>query len=512
MERLRVQVIADIIYRLRAGQSQRAIAKDLGYARDTIRNYHSWAKERGYLDSGLPLPELCELSAELGPITNVRKSNISTVEPYRQTVEKLIDQGVEMVAIHRRLVRNHGYTGSYTSVRRFVSNIKPKEPTAVIRIETEPGREAQVDFGSAGRMYDPKTHKTRQSYCFVMMLSSSRHQYVEFVFDQKMETWIGCHRRAFRSFGGVPKEIVVDNLKAAVIKAGLDDAVLSEPYRQMARHYGFLIHPCRPRTPEHKGKVENGVHYVKRNFLAGAEFLDINDANRQVKEWVECEAGLRIHGTTAEQPIKRFYEKEKHALLPLPNEEFELLEVRQAKVHRDCHVQINGSYYSVPFKYIGRKLDIHVYERTVQIYSGVDLIVTHERAIRKGQRITRTEHYPEDKSIYLTRTREYCENHANRIGPRCGEVVALLLSVRPLDNLRAVQGIISLAGKYGDKRLEAACARALHYGVPRYRKIRDILRAGIDLELAKEQMQPELKIYEYARSAEEFFGGEVVSC
>lgn len=512
MERLRVQVIADIIYRLKAGQSERSIAKDLGCARGTIRRYHDWAKEKGYLDSDLPLPDLRDVQAELGPITSVRASNVSTVEPYREVVENLLSQGVEMVAIHRRLVRSHGYTGSYSSIRRFVAGIRPSGKTAVVRIETEPGAEAQVDFGSAGKMLDPKTGKLRQAYCFVMTLSYSRHQYVEFVFEQKMQTWIDCHRKAFASFGGAPRQIVVDNLKAAVIKAGLEDAVLSEPYRKMARHYGFLIHPCRARTPEHKGKVESGVHYVKRNFLAGAEFLDIRAANREVKEWVAHEAGLRVHGTTAEQPLKRFHDTERGALLPLPDEEFDLLEVRQARVHRDCHVQVEGSYYSVPFKHIGRRLEVHVYERTVQVYSGVELLVTHEKALRKGQRVTRTEHYPEEKSIYLTRTREYCEDRARRVGPRCGEVVEALLSTRPLDNLRAVQGIISLAGKYGDERLEAACARALRYGDPRYRRIRDILQAGLDLELVSSQIQPELKLYEYARSAEEFFGVEVISC
>src|SRR3990172_5232821 len=127
MERLRVQLIEDIIYRLRAGQSERSIAEDLGYARGTIRRYHDWAKEKGFLDSDLPLPVLSDLAAELEPITSIRKSNISTVEPYRQVVKTLVDQGVEMVAIHRRLVRNYGYTGSYTSVRRFVAGIKPKE-------------------------------------------------------------------------------------------------------------------------------------------------------------------------------------------------------------------------------------------------------------------------------------------------------------------------------------------------------------------------------------------------
>jgi transposase len=511
MERLRMQVIADIIYRLRAGQSERAVAKDLGCARGTIRRYHDWAKENGYLDSEQPLPELFEIQADLSSITTVRKSNVSTVEPYREIVKHLLAGNVEMVAIHRRLVKSYGYSGSYTSVRRFISGLRPKEKRAVVRLETEPGKEAQVDFGSAGKLCDPKTGKRRQAYCFVMTLSHSRHQYVEFVFEQKMQVWIECHRNAFASFGGAPKEIVIDNLKAAVIKSGLDDAVLSEPYRKMAQHYGFLIHLCRVRTPEHKGKVESAVHYVKRNFLAGAEFLDLRDANRQVKDWVSEEAGLRIHGTIAEQPLKRFLEGEQKTLLPLPTEDFDLLEVRHSKAHRDCHVQVNGSYYSVPFKHIGKELDVYVYERMVQIYHGVELLVTHERALRKGQRITRTEHYPEDKAIYLTRTREYCQSRANQIGPKCHETVKGLLSTRPLDNLRAVQGIISLAGKYGEKRLEAACARALCYGDPRYRRIRDILRAGVDLEVVSRQRPPEFKRYEYARNAEEFFGVSVLS-
>ncbi len=253
MERLRVQIVLDIIYRLRAGQSQRAIVRDLGYARDTVRRYAKWAEQMGYLKPMAALPKLEDLQVELP--APYRKSNISSVEPYRDVVKAFLDLGVEMVAIHNRLKKNHGYTGSYTSVRRFVAGLLPKESLAVVRIETPPGQEAQVDFGSAGKMRDRKTGKLRQAYCFVMTLSCSRHQYVEFVFDQKMETWIGCHRRAFESFGGAPRELVIDNLKAAVIKASLDDPILSEPYRKMAQHYGILVHPCRVRTPEHKGKV-----------------------------------------------------------------------------------------------------------------------------------------------------------------------------------------------------------------------------------------------------------------
>ena len=509
MERLRVQIVLDIIYRLRAGQSQRAIVRDLGYARDTVRRYAKWAEQMGYLDQTSTLPKLEDLQVELP--ASYRKSNISSVEPYRDVVKALLEQGVEMVAIHRRLVRNHSYTGSYTSIRRFVANLLPKENLAVVRIETPPGQEAQVDFGSAGKMRDRKIGKLRQAYCFVMTLSYSRHQYVEFVFDQKMETWIGCHRRAFESFGGAPKELVVDNLKAAVIKASLDDPILSEPYRKMAQHYGILVHPCRVRTPEHKGKVESGVHYVQRNFLAGAEFMDIDEANREVQRWVSEEAGLRTHGTTREQPLCRFFETEQIALLPLPHEPFELVDVRQAKVHRDCHIEVARAYYSVPFKYIGRRLEVYLFERTVQVYDGLELVVTHERATRKGQRVTRLEHYPPEKSIYLARPRDYCRQRAYTIGPRCGEAVSTLLETRPLDNLRAVQGIIGLAEKYGDSRLEAACARALYYGDPRYRRIRDILKAGLDMQPLEEDLQRSFRFFEFARSASDFFE-EVQAC
>lgn len=517
MERLRVQIVLDIIYRLRAGQSQRAMVRDLGFARDTVRRYAKWAEQRGYLEQGAALPKLEELQVELP--NPGRASNISSVEPYREVVKAFLENGVEMVTIHNRLRRNHGYAGSYTSVRRFVAGLLPKEKSAVVRIETTPGQEAQVDFGSAGKMRDRKTGKLRQSYCFVLTLSYSRHQYVEFVFDQKMETWIGCHRRGFESFGGVPREVVVDNLKAAVIKASLDDPILSEPYRKMAHHYGFLIHPCRVGTPQHKGKVENGVHYVQRNFLAGQEFMDIDEANREVTHWITQEAGLRTHGTTREQPLARFHDAEKSALLLLPDVAFELVEVRQAKVHRDCHVEIAGAYYSVPFKHIGDRLEVYLFERTMQIYNGLELLVTYERATHKGQRVTRLEHYPPDKSIYLTRTRDYCRQKAYGIGRKCGEAVSILLDSRPLDNLRSVQGIIGLAEKYGEGRLDAACNRALYYGDPRYRRIKDILSAGLDMQPLEKETQMSFRSFEFARSASDFFGpglsiadGEAEAC
>jgi transposase len=215
MERLSVHLIVDIVYRLRRGQSVRAICRDLGHSRRTVRRYRKLAAAKGYLNPARPLPEPAEVLAALEPRASLPSSNVSTVAPYREVVQALLDQGTEMVAIHQRLVRHHGYAGSYSSVRRFVHQLRPRRKEVVVRLETPPGLQAQVDFGGAGRMKDA-AGKLRSAYCFVMTLAYSRHQYVEFVFDQRMETWIGCHQRAFERFGGVPRELVIDNLKAAV--------------------------------------------------------------------------------------------------------------------------------------------------------------------------------------------------------------------------------------------------------------------------------------------------------
>ncbi len=228
-----------------------------------------------------------------------------------------------------------------------------------------------------GRCLTPPAGKIRTAYAFVATLCYSRHQYAELVFDQKVTTWISLHRRAFEYFGGVPRRVVPDNLKAAVIKVLVHDAVLGEAYRQMALYYGFLISPTRPYTPRHKGKVENGVHYVQRNFMAGQAFADIDCANQHLKIWIREVAGVRDHGTTHEAPLKLFNEFEQAALLKLPAEPFSLCEIRTAKVHPDCHVVVSGSFYSAPYIYVGQKLDVYVRERVVELYQGQKLVTTH---------------------------------------------------------------------------------------------------------------------------------------
>jgi transposase len=473
--------IREILRQIRQGLSDRAVAKATGVNRKTVARYRAWAIEQDLLTLPLPpLGDLHRLLAETMPSISPPQ-NVSSVEPYTELVVKLRQQGVEMTAIHQRL-QERGYSGSYSSVRRFVRNLEPPTPDVTVRVETRPGEEAQVDFGFAGRMIDPETGELRRAWVFVMTLSWSRHQYAEFVFNQKVETWLRLHRNAFAAFGGVPERVVIDNLKAGIAKTCYHEPQAQHAYRECAEHYGFLITPCRPRTPRHKGKVEQGVHYVKRNFLAGREPMVLSQANRAVLKWANTTAGQRIHGTTKEQPLARF-ETEQEMLRPLPDQPYDLAIWKEVTLHRDCYVHFEHTYYSAPFRLVGQKLWVRGGTQTVQLYTqDYQWIATHSRALRRGQRLTNFDHLPPHKVPGLLINRDACRQQASQIGDATCQVVDRFLDHRPEDRLRTAGRLLNLAGKFGPQRLEAACARALRFDDPAYVTIKRILNQGLDLE------------------------------
>jgi transposase len=189
-------------------------------------------------------------------------------------------------------------------------------------VTTGPGEIAQVDFGYAGRLFDPDTQTHRRAWIFVMVLGYSRHMVADIVFDQTAETWQQLHVDAFARLGGVVATVVPDNLKAAVIRAGfaVDEASnLHRSYRELARHYGFKVDPTPVRAPQKKGKVESGVKYVARNFLAPRTFHDIHEARRELARWLAEVAATRIHGTTGRKPGTVFAAEERPFLRPLPD-------------------------------------------------------------------------------------------------------------------------------------------------------------------------------------------------
>lgn len=475
--------IREVLRHIRAGSSDRRIQGDIGVDRRTIKGYREWATAHGLLEG--PLPPLEELQALLKQTRpgHLPPQNVSSVEPYRDLVAQLVKENVEVAAIRCRL-EEQGYQGTYASVYRFVRRLDPLLPDVTVRVECQPGEEAQVDFGYAGQMMDPQTDELRRTWAFVMTLSWSRHQYAEFVFNQKVETWLRLHRNAFAFFGGIPKRVVMDNLKAAIVKAIWDDPQVQQSYRECAEHYGFLIAPCRPYTPRHKGKVEQGgVHYVKRNFLGGRRPTSITQANQDVLLWCNTTAGLRIHGTTKEQPLMRFQETEKARLQPLPETPYDIAVWKKLKLNRDCYVEFDRAYYSAPYRLVGQQLWVCGNIQQVRIYTlAYQLIATHERAQRPGERLTHLDHLPPEKVPGLTLNREQGLASALEVGPATHQVVQTLLDDPVVDRLPAVGRLLQLRHRFGDERLEAACERALHFGDPAYKTVKRILTQGLENE------------------------------
>ena len=361
----------------------------------------------------------------------------------------------------------------------------PQAPTAVGRLETPPGEVAQIDFGEVTRLIDPATGTLRRTWALVMVLAWSRHMYVEFVFDQSLATWLRGHQHAFEFFGGVPHKIVLDNLKTAIIRAYAQehDPEIQRAYAECAEHYGFLVDPCLPARPQHKGKVERGgVGYVQRSFMP---LLPANtplpEANARVQRWLLTRAGLREHGTTHEVPLTRFETVERAKLLPLPPTAYDLATWKRAKLHRDGYVVFEKSFYSAPSRLVGQTLWLRAGLRELRLFTDdFNLVATHSRAAQPGQRLTHPDHVAPGKAKGLTVTRSSCQADADLIGPATAQVVAELLAHRPLDRLRNAVRVLALAERYTPARLEAACRRGLAFGDTGLPALKRILAEGLD--------------------------------
>lgn len=498
--------IRELIRFLRASPSDRAVGRDTGIDRRTVQRYRTWATEHGLLAGPLPSPEELQRLLEHTLVAPLPPQMVSSVEPFRDLVVDLRQHHVEMAAIWERL-KERGFTGSYSAVRRFVRTLEPSLSEAFVRVETAPGEEAQVDFGYAGRMLDPHSGALRKAWAFVMLLAWSRFMYVEFVFDQSIATWLTLHRNAFAFFGGTPKRIVLDNLKAGITKACWDDPQVQLAYRECAEHYGFLVAPCRPRTPEHKGKVEQGgVHYVKRNFLGGRTPGSSTQANADVLDWCRTTAGQRIHGTTKQQPLLRFEQLERARLQALPAVPYDPANWKVVTLHRDCYVVFDNAFYSAPFRLVGQQLQVRGGSREVRLYTAdFTLVATHTRAQHPGERVTTSDHLPPEKLPGIRIEEDQCRTSASAVGPATRELVEALLGDEVVDRRRTVVRLLSLATRYSDERLERACARALRFATPDYLTVKRILKQGLD----QEELPPEpvdATAHTFIRSAQELLG------
>jgi hypothetical protein len=302
---------------------------------------------------------------------------------------------------------------------------------------------------------------------------------VEFVWDQTVATWLGCHRRAFEWFVGVPRRVIIDNAKCAITRACAQDPTVQRAYAECAEGYGFKIDPCPPQDPQEKGIVESGVKYLKGNFLPLRSFRDMADINAQARAWVMDEAGVRCHGTTRRSPLALFA-LEAPLLQALPSQAPDLGTWHRVNVHRDCHVQFERALYSGPFTLVGKTLWLRATDAAVALFEDYRHVATHPRGLRPGQRVSVREHLPPEAQAFFGRDRAWCATQAERVSQCCAALIEQLLSDHILERLRAAQGVLALLKPYGRQRLEAACARAMAHGSPYYRTVKTILATGAD--------------------------------
>jgi transposase len=500
-----------VLVRMRAGDSLREVARSGLMGRDKLTVLRTVALAQGWLEANAAVPDdptiVAAFTAHLGAARRAR-STVSSVEPHRELVKRWCDAGVQGRAIHAALKREHAFTGSYSAVVRMLHQLRGEQPPEVtVRLHFALGEAAQVDFGAGPMLLHP-SGKLRRTWAFVMTLAHSRHQYVEFVWDQSSATWLGCHRRAFEWFNGVPERLIIDNAKCAIIKACRFDPLVQRAYAECAEGYGFKIDACPPRDPQKKGIVESGVKYVKGNFLPTRTFRDMVDLNAQARRWVMEEAGVRQHGTTREQPLALFA-LEAPLLRQLPAVAPDLGTWHRVVLHRDCHVQHDKAFYSAPFGLVGKTLWLRSTDTVVALFEDYRHLYTHLRAQRPGQRVSVAEHMPPQARHFFERDRSWCASQAQAIGPRCAELIQRLLGDRIAERLRAAQGVLAMAKRYGAARLEAACQRALAHDSAHYRTVKTILATGADQQALIEPHTPAAyAATRFTRSAADLFGHE----
>jgi hypothetical protein len=298
---------------------------------------------------------------------------------------------------------------------------------------------------------------------------------------------------AFARLGGVLTTVVPDNLKAAVIRAGfaVDEAsTLHRSYRELARHYGFIVDPTPVRAPQKKGKVESAVKYIARNFLTPRTFADIHEARRELLRWLDQVAAQRRHGTTGRKPGEVFEAEERPFLRPLPERPYELVVWKQAQVHRDTHAMFDGRLYSAPWTLVGQQVWVRATAGTVALYHDDKRVATHDRR-GPGKRSTVESHLPEHRADYRHRSPDHWLERADRLGPEVGDYVrAIFASDAVLSKLRVAQSVVKQLEAVPPERARAACARAGHYGAYTSGAVKKILAGGLDATLAPELAPP----------------------
>ena len=485
---LKLAMVNTITTLKRHGWSIRRIAKELGIDRATVRRYvrieQSYPKPPTNAPTGSDdiskSPTNAPIGSETGtdPPGNRPPGTVSRCAPFSTVIEDKLGIGLSAQRIYQDLITEHGYAGSYYSVRRFVRRLEGDDrPLPFRRMECAPGDEGQVDFGSGAPVIDPNGNR-RRSYVLRITLSNSRKGYSEAVFRQTTNNFITCLENAFRHFGGVPKTLVIDNLKAAVSNADWYDPDINPKIQSFCGYYNTAVLPTKPYTPRHKGKIERGIGYVKNNALKGKQFGSIAEQNEYLLQWETNVADKRIHGTTRKQVGKVFEEIEKPALLQLPAGRFPSFEEAKRSVHRDGHIEVKKAYYSVPPEYTGREVWARWDGHIVRVFNcQMEQIAIHAQA-EPGRFQTMSEHIHSKKISSVERGAIWLLRRVELIGPSAEAWAKAMLTARGIQGVRVLVGLKSLVHQYPAEVIDQACQTALTHGAFRLRTIRELIKHG----------------------------------
>lgn len=401
----------------------------------------------------------------------------SACRPWLHVIAPMLEAGLSAQRVYQDLVAEHGYSGSYYSVRRFVRRLDASIDPPFRRIETEPGVEAQVDFGTGAPIVG-SDGKRRKTHVFRVVLGFSRKAYSIAVRKQTTENFILCLENAFYHFGGVPKTIVLDNLKAAVTKADWFEPEINPKVRAFAEHYGVVLLPTRPYHPRHKGKVENGIGYIKNNALKGRRFASLEEENDFLLHWERTVADVRIHGTTRKQVARLFEDFERPRLQTLPPDRFPFYHEQKRIVHGDGHVEVAKSYYSAPPEYQGREVWVRWDSHSVYIYNmRMERIGVHARQA-PGEFSTRSGDIASEKISGVERGAAHHLARASRIGPGAKRWAEEVIGTRGVEAVRVLMGLLSLTRRFEWSAIDAACEIASRSKEFRLRTIRRLIERG----------------------------------
>lgn len=473
MNQLNVSLQQTIVTLASRGWSRRQIARRLGIDRETVGRYVRRAEAANPAISPTGA-DGDETSKPANVPAGSRPGRRSHCARWTVAIEAAVTAGLSAQRIYQDLVAGHGFTGSYDSVKRFVRKLQARIEPPFRRMECAPGLEVQVDFGLGAWVVD-EAGKRRRPHLFRLVLSCSRKAYSEVVWRQTSESFLRCLENAFRHFGGVPATVVIDNLKAGVIRADWFDPELNPKLEEFARHYGTAILPTKPVMPRHKGKVEAGVKYAQNNAVKGRSFASLAAQNQFLADWEHNVADKRIHGTTRQQVGQCFEQVERPALQPLPAGLFPVFVEARRRVHRDGHIEFQRAYYSVPPEYVGQTVWVRQETRLLRICNlRRQQIALHARA-EPGKFTTDPAHLHSRKRHLIERGVDHLLDRCRLLGPGCGSWAEAMQQVRGPQGLRVMMGLLQLAEKHPVAELEKAARTATHHGAWRLRDLKRLL-------------------------------------